>query len=66
MATPWYLRLTQCFALVQGDIIFKKQLAEFQAQGKVLKDSHPDYKFVHNIAERVIAAVEKGKGGMST
>ena len=39
------------------------QLSELEAKGKVLPASSSDYKVVQKIAERVIKAVEAGRGG---
>ena len=39
------------------------QLAELEAKGKVLPSSSGDYQLVQKIAERVIKAVEAGRGG---
>ena len=39
------------------------QLSELEAKGKVLPASSSDYKVVQKIADRVIKAVEAGRGG---
>ena len=39
------------------------QLAELDAKGKVLPASSGEYKVIQKIAERVIKAVQEGRGG---
>ena len=41
----------------------RAQLSELEAKGKVLPASSSDYKVVQKIADRVIKAVEAGRGG---
>ncbi|KAK9837027.1 hypothetical protein WJX81_008114 [Elliptochloris bilobata] len=46
-----------------GAAVFARQLSELEAKGKVLPESSGDYKVVQRIADRVIKAVEEGRGG---
>ena len=39
------------------------QVGQYQAAGKVLKESHPDFKLINGISDRVIDAVLKQDGG---
>ena len=47
--------MTKCYCYVQ--------LAELDAKGKVLPASSGEYKVIQKIAERVIKAVQQGRGG---
>ncbi|KAK9823136.1 hypothetical protein WJX72_000517 [[Myrmecia] bisecta] len=49
--------------LSMGERIFQQQLRELESSGKVLPSSASDYKLIHKISERVINAVETGRGG---